>query len=85
MLDSFSLLLRLKQEKKTALSLSLLATSPHYIPTPAHATTFLEKRKSCSPIIDFEVHFTLIFKLVTAYLSTFPLAISLDQMVQTIR
>mgnify|MGYP001184601139 CR=1 FL=1 len=47
--------------------------------------TFLEKRKSCSPIIDFEVHFTLIFKLVTAYLSTFPLAISLDQMVQTIR
>ena len=85
MLDSFSLLLRLKQEKK------LHSLCPFWLPPPITylllltLLTFLEKRKSCSPIIDFEVHFTLIFKLVTAYLSTFPLAISLDQMVQTIR
>ena len=35
---------------------------------------WIKERKSCSAfIIDFEVHLALILRLVTAYLSTFPL------------
>ena len=42
---------------------------------PVCTLTFSEEKVFLSPIIDFEVHFTLIFESVTAYLSTFPLAI----------
>ena len=63
------------RKKKTALSLSLLATSPHYIPTPAHATHIFGEEKVLfshhwfwGPLhIDFQVGYRLSFYLSIGY------------------